>query len=200
MVFSAVVKTMSDVYLSLLYHYPISKALVLFPGLALSCHALTSNMFQRSRKGYVEQQIEALAYVLAKILTGIDSGLYQIALVEAANACKQMTGLNLATLTMLPDETLLNMFRMGGGLDPGKCVIAATLLDAQTQIYEAQTRIVAAHASLHKALVLLVEALRHEESLRTEKYQAQIADIRGRLNGYLLPDSLQERLAAYEKL
>ena len=112
-------------------------------------------MFQRSRKGYVEQQIEALAYVLAKILTGIDSGLYQIALVEAANACKQMTGLNLATLTMLPDETLLNMFRMGGGLDPGKCVIAATLLDAQTQIYEAQTRTVAAHASLHKALVLL---------------------------------------------
>ena len=96
-----------------------------------------------------------LAYVLARILTGKDSGLYQSALAEAADACKQMTGLNLATLTMLPDATLLNLLSMGGGLDAGRCLIAATLLDAQAQIYEVQNRTVAAHASLHKALVLL---------------------------------------------
>lgn len=157
-------------------------------------------MFQRSRKGYIEQQIEALAYVLAKILTGKDSGLYQAALAEAADACKQMTGLNLTTLTMLPDETLLNMFRMGGGLDSGKCVIAASLLHAQAQVYEAQGRTVAAHASLHKALVLLLEALRHEEGLRTEKYQMQVGEILARLEGYALPDTLQKRLAAYQKM
>ena len=62
-------------------------------------------MFQRSQKGCVEQQIEMLAAVLARILTGTESGRYEAALSEAAEACKRMTGLNLTTLTLLPDET-----------------------------------------------------------------------------------------------
>jgi len=157
-------------------------------------------MFQRSRKGYIEQQIEGLALVLARILTGKDGGRYEAALAEAADACKKMTGLNLATLTMLPDETLLNLFRMGGGLDPARCIIAARLLDAQADVYEAQSRTVAAQASLHKALVLLLEALRFEESLRTEAYRQQIESILGRLNSYHLPDDLRARLAAYRKM
>lgn len=157
-------------------------------------------MFQRSRKGYIEQQIEGLALVLAAILTGKNDGRYEAALAEAADACKKMTGLNLATLTMLPDETLLNLFRMGGGLDPARCVIAARLLDAQADVYEAQNRTVAAQASLHKALVLLLEAMRLEESLRTEMYREQVEGILGRLAGYYLPDDLQARVAAYRKM
>lgn len=156
-------------------------------------------MFQRSRKGYVEQQIEGLALVLARILTGKDGGRYEAALAEAADACKKMTGLNLATLTMLPDETLLNLFRMGGGLDPARCIIAARLLDAQADVYEAQTRTVAAQASLHKALVLLLEAMRLEESLRTEPYREQVENILGRLGGYDLPEDLRARVTAYRK-
>ncbi len=157
-------------------------------------------MFQRSRKGYIEQQIEGLALVLARILTGKDGGRYEAALAEAADACKKMTGLNLATLTMLPDETLLNLFRMGGGLDPGRCVIAARLLDAQADVYEAQNRTVAAQAGLHKALVLLLEAMRFEEGLRTEAYREQVENILGRLAGYHLPDDLRARVAAYRKM
>ena len=156
-------------------------------------------MFQRSRKGYIEQQIEMLAEVLARILTGKDSGRYEAALTEAADACKKMTGLNLTTLTMLPDETLLNLFRMGGGLDPTRCVIAARLLAAQADVYETQNRTVAAQASLHKALVLLLEALRFEEGLRTASYHAQVEDILARLNGYVLPGSLSAGVAAYRK-
>ena len=157
-------------------------------------------MFQRSRKGYIEQQIEMLAEVLARILTGKDSGRYEAALAEAADACKKMTGLNLTTLTMLPDETLLNLFRMGGGLDPTRCVIAARLLAAQADVYETQNRIVAAQVSLHKALVLLLEAMRFEESLRTAPYREQVEDILGRLTGYHLPDDLKARIAGYRKL
>ena len=156
-------------------------------------------MFQRSRKGYIEQQIEMLAEVLARILTGKDSGRYEAALTEAADACKKMTGLNLATLTVLPDETLLNLFRMGGGLDPARCVIAARLLAAQADVYEAQNRVVAAQASLHKALVLLLEAMRFEADLRTLAYREQVEDILARLQGYVLPDDLAVRLAAYRK-
>ena len=156
-------------------------------------------MFQRSRKGYVEQMIEGLALVLAKILTGKDSGRYEAALAECADACKQMTGLNVATLPMLPDETLLNMFRMGGGLDPGRCVIAASLLDAQAQVFEAQGRTVAAHASLHKALLLLLEALHHDEGLRTERWRTLVGEITSRLGGYVLPAPLQQRLDDYRK-
>ena len=156
-------------------------------------------MFQRSRKGYIEQQIEMLAEVLARILAGKDSGRYEAALTEAADACKKMTGLNLATLTMLPDETLLNLFRMGGGLDPARCVIAARLLAAQADVYEAQSRTVAAQASLHNGLVLLLEAMRFEEGLRTAPYRAQVEDILVRLDGYVLPDDLRVRVAEYRK-
>ncbi len=156
-------------------------------------------MFQRSRKGYIEQQIEMLGEVLARMLTGKESGRYEAALAEAANACKMMTGLNLATLTMLPDETLLNMFRMGGGLDPGRCLIAARLLDAQSDVYEAQNRTLAAQVSLHKALVLLLEAMRVEESLRTEINHAQVENILVRLQDYALPDDLLSRVTSYRK-
>ena len=156
-------------------------------------------MFQRSRKGYVEQQIEGLALVLARIITGKDGGRYEAALAEAADACKKMTGLNLATLTVLPDETLLNLFRMGGGLDPARCVIAARLLGAQADVYEAQNRVVAAQASLHKALVLLLEAMRFEADLRTPAYREQVENILARLQGYVLPDDLAAQLAAYRK-
>ncbi|MDQ2763218.1 MAG: hypothetical protein M3Y22_06905 [Pseudomonadota bacterium] len=154
-------------------------------------------MFQRSRKGYVEQQIEMLAEVLSRILTGKESGRYAAALTEAADACKKMTGLNLATLTGLPDETLLNLFRMGGGLDPARCVLAARLPAAQADVYEAQRRTVAAQASLHKALVLLLEPMRFEKSLRTAQYREQVEDILVRLNGYHLPDDLLSRIAGY---
>ena len=157
-------------------------------------------MFQRSRKGYVEQQIEMLAEVLARILTGKESGRYEAALAEAADACKRMTGLNLATLTVLPDETLLNLFRMGGGLDPARCVIAVRLLAAQADVYEAQNRTAVAQASLHKALVLLLEAMRFEEALRTEMYHAQVEDFLARLDGYYLPDDLRARVAAHRNL
>ena len=156
-------------------------------------------MFQRTSKGYIEQQIEMLAVVLAKILTGLGSGRHEAALAEAADACKRMTGLNLTTLTLLPDETLLNLFRIGGGLDPGRCVIAARLLDAQAQIYEAQNRSVAAHASLHKALVLLLAALKHEEALRTPMHHELVGSILSRLTGYVLPDALQARLAEWKQ-
>ncbi len=157
-------------------------------------------MYQRSRKGYVEQQIEQMAFFLAKILLGVEGGQFDTALAETADACKKLVGLNIATLPLLPDETLLSLMQRNGTLDAGKCVVAATLLDQQARIFERQTRTVAAQAALHKALVLLIEALRHEEILRTEKYREQIADILLRLHGYALPDSVQARLAAYRRL
>jgi hypothetical protein len=156
-------------------------------------------MFQRSRKGYVEQQIEMLAEVLALIFTGLRSGHYEAALTEAADACKRLTGLNLTTLTMLPDETLLNLFRMGGGLDPAKCIIAARLLDAQAEIYLAQSRTVAAQACLHKALVLLLAALEAEEALRTDEYRGLVESILARLQDYALPNDLLVKVANYWK-
>ncbi len=64
---------------------------------------------------------------------------------------------------------------------------------------EAQNRVVAAQASLHKALVLLLEAMHLEESLRTEPYREQVESILGRLGGYPLPDDLQARVAGYRK-
>ncbi len=156
-------------------------------------------MYQRSRKGYVEQQIEMLAEVLALIFTGRQSGRYEAALTQAADACKRLTGLNLATLTMLPDETLLNMFRMGGSLDLAKCMVAARLLEAQSEVYAAQTRTVAAQTSLHKALVLLLEAMKAEESLRTDEYRGLVESILERLQEYALPDDLRVKIADYWK-
>ena len=157
-------------------------------------------MYQRSRKGYIEQQIEMLAEVLALILTGCQSEHYEAALTQAADACKRLTGLNLATLTMLPDETLVNMFRMGGSLDLGKCIIAARLLEAQSEIYAAQTRTLAAQTSLHKALVLLLEAMQTEESLRTDEYRELTESILERLREYPLPDDLRVKVANYWKI
>lgn len=156
-------------------------------------------MFQRSRKGYIEEMIEKLAEVIAFMLTAKNSGRYEAALARAADECKQMTGLNIATLRMLLDTTLVNLVSMGGGLDAGRCFLAGRLLEAQAQIYETQSRTVAAHVSLHKALVLLTEALRHDAALRSVENRALIEEILARLSGYDLPDDLQARIAAYRQ-
>ena len=58
-------------------------------------------MFQRSRKGYIEEMIEKMAEVIAFMLTAKNSGRCEAALARAADECKQMTGLNITTLTML---------------------------------------------------------------------------------------------------
>ena len=78
-------------------------------------------------------------------------------------------------------------------------MIAARLLDAQAQIYETQTRSVAAHASLHKALVLLLAALRRDESLRTPLHRDLIGSILSRLTGYVLPEALQAQADEWKR-
>ena len=135
------------------------------------------------RKGYIDRQIEDLATGLAKVLRLKSVGDTTGALAEIRLAGKKLVGLDMETLITLPEPTLLSLFTAGGGaFDAGKCLAAATLLGERAEIEAAEGRSDAARAGFQKALVLLVEAVRREESLRTEERRAQIEALRARLS------------------
>jgi hypothetical protein len=130
------------------------------------------------RKGYIEQQIEALGRAMAKILLLRSGGDRAGAVAEIRAAGKRLVGIDLDTLARLPDPTLLTLFRTpaaGGAVDAGRCVTASRLLAEQARVEQADENL--SGIRRRKALLLLLEALSHEESLRTPENEAQLDDL-----------------------
>src|SRR5258708_3582741 len=80
-----------------------------------------------------------------------------------------MTGMDLTAMAALADEALVDLFLFNKQFDAAKCYMAGRLLEEQAEIFAAQGRIESAHKSFQKAYVLLMEALIHEGSLRSEE-------------------------------
>lgn len=156
------------------------------------------------RKGYVEQQIDALGKLLGQLLKLKDEGKYADALTELRTGCKKLTGLDIDTVSGLPEPTLLMM--LGGGnsvrdfLEVGKCVTLSALLREQAGLYRLERREDAAVAAERKALMLLTEALIHEPSLRRAEYRERVDALAASLKstGQLSPATLH-RLFRYQE-
>lgn len=150
------------------------------------------------RKSYLERQIEGLALVLAKLLRlkNEDSA---SALAEIHAGCKKLTGLDLDALRSLPDQTVIALLTTGDGFDASNCIVTATLLDERAEIEDAQGRPDDARVSRRKALVLFVEALLHEERLRSEAYRVRTDALIAQLSGQPLSTSLLHRLFRYHE-
>lgn len=154
------------------------------------------------RKGVLEQQIEALAAVLANLLGLQRNGDLDKALLALHAACKELSGLGIDTVVSVSDETLLSLLATNGDRDAGKCLVVAALLGEQARIQEKQGQAQAARAGNQRAFLLLTEALIHEDTLRNAENEAHLLDLTARLSAASdLPLSLLHRLFhCYEAL
>lgn len=151
-------------------------------------------MYHRRNQGYIEQQIEAIALVLAKVL-GLEADRdFPAAQVEIGKAFQNLSGLAVSTVLALPDSMASMSFRSGNQLDAGRALAAAMLLEEHASIAMEQNRLGAATAALHRALELYAECILAEETLRTLEYEARICGILSRLNDEGLTESTRLRL------
>jgi len=134
------------------------------------------------RKGYLEQQIESLAVVVAR-LAGLKTGAGSVAvdvetaIKDARNSAKEMTGLDIDALAVLPAATVLHLLTANGGhLDAGRAVVVAVLMAEQADLLAQNGG--ADHREAVKARrdlagLLLSRALVQEPTLRTEDLKAR---------------------------
>ncbi|MFM7320340.1 MAG: DUF6483 family protein [Armatimonadota bacterium] len=125
------------------------------------------------RKGYIERQLEGLAQVLARLAGLPDLG-------EAAmrrrlsEACRELTGLDLGTLSTLSDATLLGCFASGDRTRrAANAAVAARLLEERARIEPT-----GGPALRRKALLLAAEAIALEPVLREGEFRTGFERLR----------------------
>jgi hypothetical protein len=138
------------------------------------------------RKGLIEQQIESLGLILAKLLklkmdknivpaieTAIRSsgpGEDDEAVLLLRNASKELVGVNLDTVMALGDESMIGLVKTGPSLAAEKALALGVLLDEWSLICTAHGDTRGAMIRSRKALLLLAEALQHEQVSRHPEF------------------------------
>lgn len=149
------------------------------------------------RRGYVQQQIDALGLFLARLLRLRQESPPDAALRELLAGARSLLGLDLDTVALLPEAMLPSLFHQVGQFDAAGAATAGTLLAQQAEIFETGLHRPADAAPRRlRALALLAEALAHEPLLRTADFRARVADLEGRLADEPLSNTLRLRLAA----
>lgn len=151
-------------------------------------------MYFRRQKGYIEQQIEGIALVLARVIGFKDSGDLPAAQVEVGKSFHDLSGFSLATVLALPVEMASTPFRSGSQIDAGKALAAAMLLQEHASIVAERNLAGSSNAALRRALELYCECVLAEESLRTPEYEARIFGVLALLGDDALTESTRRRL------
>lgn len=129
------------------------------------------------RKGYIEQQIEEMGLLLARLIGLRKEGNYEAAMEELRAGAARLTGWDIDRVGALPESLLLSM--LGGGnirdtLEVGKCIALASLLCERAELYRLEGRDTDAVSVERKALTLFCEALIAEPYLRRPEYRERI--------------------------
>lgn len=88
------------------------------------------------QRDYVLRLIEEFAKRVGSVLAKKKAGDFDAAERAIADASQQLIGLPVETLLALPPEQLLSLFRSGGSLDIGKCLVAADILREHADVAE----------------------------------------------------------------
>lgn len=142
------------------------------------------------RKGYLQQQIEALAAVVAR-LAGLKADAensvaadMETALSDARKGAREITGLDIDALVALPQATALHLLTTNGGhLDAGRAVVVAVLMAEQADLLAADgdnDHRDAIQVRRDLAGILLSRALVQEPTLRTEEFKARTRSLLGK--------------------
>lgn len=126
------------------------------------------------RKSIVELQIEALSQVMARIMMLKRKGDRKGVQTELHVATQKLAGMDASAMLMLTDDSLIGLFTPEGGLDAGKCLVAAAILREGAEAYDEDGKPDTAVNARRKSLRLYLEALIHEEYFRTRDYPKDV--------------------------
>jgi hypothetical protein len=149
------------------------------------------------REDYILRAIQQMTAAVGEILGLSRLQKYPQALVEVDRALQRFAGLNLSLVTALSAPELVDLTRFGERLDLAKLIALADLLQAEGDIYAAQSRPAEAAERHLKALELNLEvAFASEHNLLPAA--PRVAGLVERLAAVELPAGLGEWLAHYQ--
>jgi hypothetical protein len=149
------------------------------------------------RNDYIMRLIAQLLKAMQQILKLKDSRRYDDALREVDLTMQRICGMNSQLVNGLSEESLVATLRAGAALDHGKALVLAELLKEEGDLLAALERPDEAFLRYYRSLYLYLEAFVGEDELRLPDYSEKIAAVVERLDEFVLPLEMTERLARY---
>lgn len=149
------------------------------------------------QKDYILRIMAELATVLTAILGLRQTKQYQGALDFINEVFKQTLGFGSDLINSVPDETLLAMLTSFNTLDIEKCLLVATLLNAEGDIYLDQNDFDTSYYRYLKSLYLFLEVLLSDSGINDPDISSQIEELLDKLEEYELPIKIKTSLFRY---
>lgn len=149
------------------------------------------------QKDYLLRIAAELASVLTAILGFRQTKQYQAALDLIDQVFKQALGFGSDLINSVPDETLLAMLTSFNTLDIEKCLLVATLLNAEGDIYLDQSDFNTSYYRYLKSLHLFLEVLLNYSNANDPDILSHIEELLSKLEDYELPVELKINLFRY---
>jgi hypothetical protein len=145
-------------------------------------------------KDYLLRIAQNVARVIAQVIYRRQIQDYQGALSLIDEQFRQSLGMGLGFIHSIPEETLLSLLTSLGSLDTEKCWLAATLLNAEGDIYEAQGDADEAYYSYLKSLHLFLAVLLEAHHIDTFP---EVEQLLNKLEAYNLPEQTNAMVIQY---
>lgn len=151
------------------------------------------------RKDYLLQIVEDMVEMVGKVFGLKQQKKYTEALWEIDDLLSKNFRLNSKLLNSLSVEDILEMFRLGGGIEADKLQTVARLLQEEGGVYMDMDRQDEGLTRLMKSLHLYLYADLHGADHTMLKLPERVAELKEQVKGYRLPAKTDRLLFGYEE-
>ena len=136
----------------------------------------------RSRKGYVEEQMQGIALVMAKLLGLKEAGDIPTATTEIGEAFDKYCGVSLKLVVVLAQDSVRQLFAGTTEQEIARRFAAAVLLDEYGSMLRDKNQLAGANASWIRAAILLEETIKSGPEFDTEENRDRLAALMTRIS------------------
>lgn len=148
-------------------------------------------------RDYILRMMAQFGQVLARMIGLKEVRQYKDVLLLTDETFKQLFGFGSKFITTIATDDLLAMLKPGGVLDAEACIMIATLLKQEGEVYEEEQENDEAIRRYYKSLQLLLEAYRVAPGTELKEYYDQIPELLEKLEEYDLPIAAKKHLLYY---
>ncbi len=141
-------------------------------------------------RDYIMRMIEQLNKVLSKILFNKEVKQFDNALVEIQTSGEKFLGVKWRIIEQLSSDDIISLLKIGGELNVGKAIVAASLLKEEAEVFELLDKKDESWRVYLKAFSLFVEILMVET---TDDIINKTKFVMKKIDEYDLPANIEEK-------
>jgi len=149
------------------------------------------------RRDYLIRLIEQFAEALSRILKLKESKNYKEALSLIGQTYEELLGFDSLFINSFSTEDLISIIAIDGVPDVNKCIIIATLLKEEGNVYEAQNQADISYQRYLKSLDIFLRGLLSEGEIMLDYHSYELEKIVDKLGKENLPKDIGDRLSKY---